>query len=85
MDSPQVRLANEIAVQFGHQRPERAAAAIAAHIRQFWDPRMRADLLAQAAAAPDELDPLALAAVALLRPEPARPETVPPRPRRRSG
>lgn len=66
--SPQVRLVNEIAVQFGHQPPGQAAAAIAAHIRQFWEPRMRTDLLRQAASAPGLLDPLALAAVRLLSP-----------------
>ncbi|WP_422770103.1 formate dehydrogenase subunit delta [Plantactinospora sp. WMMC1484] len=60
--SPQVRLANEIAVQFQHQAPERAAAAIAEHIRAFWDPRMRAELVHRAEAEPEALDPLALAA-----------------------
>ncbi|MEQ4299871.1 formate dehydrogenase subunit delta [Plantactinospora sp. B6F1] len=60
--SAQVRLANEIAVHFRHQPPGEAAAAIAAHIRAFWDPRMRADLLRRAETEPDALDPLALAA-----------------------
>ncbi|MFY1691653.1 formate dehydrogenase subunit delta [Plantactinospora sp. WMMB782] len=64
--SPQVRLANEIAVQFRHQAPEQAAAAIAEHIQAFWDPRMRAELLTRAESEPDALDPLALAAVQLL-------------------
>ncbi|AVT29621.1 MULTISPECIES: formate dehydrogenase subunit delta [unclassified Plantactinospora] len=64
--SPQVRLANEIAVHFRHQAPEQAAAAIAEHIRAFWDPRMRAELLARAEAEPDAFDPLALAAARLL-------------------
>ena len=64
--SPQVRLANEIAVQFHHQDAEAAATAIAAHIRQFWDPRMRADLRRQAESEPGSLDPLALEATKLL-------------------
>ena len=64
--SAQVRLANEIAVQFHYQPPEQAAAAIAQHIRQFWDPRMKADLRHQAEANPGALDPLALAAARLL-------------------
>jgi formate dehydrogenase subunit delta len=64
--SPQTRLANEIAAQFGHRDPAAAAAEIAAHIRSFWDPRMRADLLREAEAAPDSLDPLALAAAKVL-------------------
>ena len=63
MSSPQVRLANEIAVQFHHQPPDAAAAAIARHIQQFWDPRMRADLRSQAAAHPEALDPLVLTAL----------------------
>ncbi|MDI5979776.1 formate dehydrogenase subunit delta [Amycolatopsis magusensis] len=65
--NPQVRLANEIARQFGGQPEDRAAATIAQHIRQFWDPRMRADLLAQVAADPSPVDPLIQAAVRLLR------------------
>ncbi|MDW5328012.1 formate dehydrogenase subunit delta [Plantactinospora sp. KLBMP9567] len=64
--SPQVRLANEIAVHFHHQPPEQAAAAIAEHIRAFWDPRMRAELRLRAEAEPEALDPLALAAARLL-------------------
>jgi formate dehydrogenase subunit delta len=66
--SPQVRLANEIAVQFHHRDPGEAAAEIARHIRSFWDPRMRADLLRHATADPGSLDPLALAATKLLPP-----------------
>lgn len=64
--SPQVRLANEIALQFEHQPPDTAAEAIAGHIRKFWDPRMRSDLLRRAEVAAAELNPLALAAVRLL-------------------
>ncbi|GAB2977240.1 formate dehydrogenase subunit delta [Amycolatopsis acidiphila] len=67
-ESPQTRMANEIAVQFRHQPADKAATAIAAHIRQFWDPRMRADLLHRAATAPASFDPLALAAARLLSP-----------------
>ena len=63
---PQVRLANEIAVQFQHQPADEAATAIANHIRMFWDPRMRADLLTRAQTDPDDLNPLVLAAIKLL-------------------
>ncbi|AXB42109.1 formate dehydrogenase subunit delta [Amycolatopsis albispora] len=65
--SPQVRLANEIALQFRGQSPDRAAAAIAHHIRQFWEPRMRADLLARVDADPSSVDPVVVAAVQQLR------------------
>ena len=63
---PQVRLANEIAIQFHHQPPEQAAGAIANHIRMFWDPRMRAELLSRAETDPADLDPLVVAAVGIL-------------------
>ena len=64
---PQVRLANEIAVQFHAHPPDEAAAAIANHIRMFWDPSMRADLYTRAATDTTDLDPLVLAAVKLLQ------------------
>ncbi|MEO3869484.1 formate dehydrogenase subunit delta [Nonomuraea sp. B12E4] len=67
---PHIRMSNEIAVQFHRRDPAWAAEQIAAHIRSFWDPRMRARLLADAAAADDRLDPLVLAAAALLPPAP---------------
>ncbi|MGI5521771.1 formate dehydrogenase subunit delta [Micromonospora sp. CA-259024] len=64
--SPQVRMANEIAVHFHHRAPDDAAQAIAEHIRAFWDPRMRAELLRRVQAEPEALDALALAAARLL-------------------
>jgi formate dehydrogenase subunit delta len=64
--SPQVRLANEIAVHFHHVPPAKAAAQIADHIRTFWDPRMRAELDRRAETDADDLDPLVLAAARLL-------------------
>jgi formate dehydrogenase subunit delta len=45
-EQPVVRLANDIAAQFHHQPVPIAANAVAEHIRSFWDPRMRAQLLA---------------------------------------
>ncbi|ONI84444.1 formate dehydrogenase [Actinosynnema sp. ALI-1.44] len=66
--NPQVRLANEIAVQFHHRPTDEAAAAIAQHIKLFWDPRMKADLLRRAETEAASLDPLVLRAVTHLRP-----------------
>jgi formate dehydrogenase subunit delta len=63
---PQIRLANEIAVQFHHRPSDEAAAAIANHLRQFWDPRMRAELCTRAETDTADLDPLVLAAVKIL-------------------
>ena len=39
-------MANQIGKFFAHQPREQAVAAIADHIRRFWDPRMRRDILA---------------------------------------
>jgi formate dehydrogenase subunit delta len=62
-----VRLANDIAAQFRHLPPDEAAADVANHIRRFWDPRMRAELLALADQRQADLDDGAFAAVELLR------------------
>ncbi|HEY0638590.1 MAG TPA: formate dehydrogenase subunit delta [Pseudonocardiaceae bacterium] len=66
---PHVRLANDIAAQFHHLPPDEAAERVAAHLRMFWDPRMRAQLLATVTA-DGELDPVARAAALLLRDTP---------------
>lgn len=66
--APTVRLANEIAAQFQHRAEEDAAREIATHVQDFWDPRMRRDLIARVeGGAAAELDPFALRAVHLLR------------------
>jgi formate dehydrogenase subunit delta len=65
---PHVRMVNEIAVQFAHRPVDEAADAVAAHIRVFWDPRMRAALLAHLTAGGTGLDPIASRAAQLLRP-----------------
>ena len=39
-----VRMANQIATFFKTQPKEDAAARVATHIKDFWDPRMRAQL-----------------------------------------
>lgn len=64
---PQVRLANEISVQFAHLPADRAAAEIAKHIHSFWDPRMVRELLAHVDAGSPDLDPLAVSAAERLR------------------
>lgn len=65
---PHVRLANEIAAQFQRRDPDFAAREIANHIRTFWDPRMRARLIADAGVSGSGMDPLVVAAAALLPP-----------------
>jgi formate dehydrogenase subunit delta len=55
----QVRLANDIAAQFAYLDHDKAVAGIVTHLTAFWDPRMRAQLLAHLAAGGEGLDPLA--------------------------
>jgi formate dehydrogenase subunit delta len=60
-------MANDIAAQFAHLDPDAAARAFAAHVTAFWDPRMRADLIARIAAGGEGLSPVTLAAAPYLR------------------
>jgi formate dehydrogenase subunit delta len=61
-------MANEIAVQFHHRPAAQAATAIANHIRKFWDPRMKADLIARVQSDAASLDPLVIAAARQIAP-----------------
>lgn len=65
-DAGEIRMVNKIAVHFGYLPTEQAAAAVADHIRRFWDPRMKRRLMNLAATDPEDLDPVAVAASALL-------------------
>jgi formate dehydrogenase subunit delta len=64
---PDVRLANEIAIQFTHLDPTDAAGRIATHMRDFWEPRMLRALLAHMDAGGEDVDPVAAAAADRLR------------------
>lgn len=44
-DDRLVQMANQIAMAFKYQEPEKAAAATHDHIWHFWDPRMRARVI----------------------------------------
>ena len=48
-----------IAAHFGYLRTEQAAAAVADHIRKFWDPRMKQRLLLAHRLGTRDLDPVA--------------------------
>ena len=64
-----IRMANQIAAFFKAQGPETAPAAIAEHLRLFWDPRMRNAIIElDADGMATGLDPLAAEAVRLLKP-----------------
>ena len=54
--------ANQIAAFFATQGEDEAVAGTLDHIRKFWDPRMRRDLVKLAEAGGEGLDPVALAA-----------------------
>jgi formate dehydrogenase subunit delta len=64
---PHVRMINEIAVQFAHRPAAEAAAAIAAHLCAFWEPRMTAALQAHVDGGGAGLEPVAVRAAQLLR------------------
>lgn len=66
-----VRLANDIARQFAHLPADEAAAAVAGHIKAFWDPRMRTRLLEEIDRDPSRLDPIVVQALA---PTPTSPD-----------
>jgi formate dehydrogenase subunit delta len=65
---PHVRMANDLAVHLAHMGPGEAARAVADHMLAFWDPRMRAALIAHAGEGGDGLDAIAVRAAALLAP-----------------
>jgi formate dehydrogenase subunit delta len=63
-EPPEIRLGDDVARAFGHYPPERAAREIATHLRKFWEPRMRAAIIARVAERDPRVDPLLAEAVA---------------------
>jgi formate dehydrogenase subunit delta len=63
-----IYMANQIGRAFAHEPHDRAVADTAQHIRKFWDPRMRAAILAACETeAGAQLNPVAHDAVGVLR------------------
>ena len=62
-----VYMANQIGKFFAHKPPDVAVAAIADHLRKFWDPRMRAQIRETLDHGDDRLEPNARRAVESLR------------------
>ena len=60
-------MANQIGAFFKAQSESEAPAAIADHLKKFWDPGMRADIVAHLGRGGDGLDPLVKKAVEILR------------------
>jgi len=53
-----VRLGHDLVRNFEALPPDEAASEIATHIRKFWDPRMRQELLARIRRGDSDLHPL---------------------------
>jgi formate dehydrogenase subunit delta len=62
-----VYMANQIGKYFSSQRGRDPADGIANHLRKFWDPRMRSEIIAYVAAGGAGLDPPVLRAVGMLK------------------
>ena len=62
-----VYMANQIGKFFESQGQEQAVAGTADHIRKFWDPRMRASIVAHLETGGAGLDPVARLAVERLK------------------
>ncbi len=68
MDRKLIQMANQIGRFFESQPGEAPAIQTAHHLRNFWDPKMRAALCRLLAAGEVGLSPTAAAAAALLAP-----------------
>ena len=62
-----IYMANQIGKFFESQGHDKAVPGIAAHIRKFWDPRMRTNILAHLDAGGTGLDPEVREALATLK------------------
>ena len=62
-----VYMANQIGKFFATQGKDEAVAGTADHLKKFWDPRMRAAILAHLDAGGEGLDPSVRQAVELLK------------------
>lgn len=61
-----VRMANQVATFFRSQSEATAPALVADHLEKFWEPRMRAAIIAHGRAGGEGLDPITAQAVMLL-------------------
>ena len=62
-----IKMANEIGDFFtGASDPQQASRDVANHLKRYWDPRMRREIVSCWRAGAPELTPVARAAVALL-------------------
>jgi formate dehydrogenase subunit delta len=66
-DAAEIRLINQVVVHFGYLPEDQAVTEVADHVRKFWDPRMKRRLFDLVDSEAGQLEPVALAAAALLR------------------
>ena len=67
-----VTMANQIGAFFASQGPDQAVPGIASHLKKFWEPRMRAAIVAHLRAGGEGLRPdVRLAVEELAREQPA--------------
>jgi formate dehydrogenase subunit delta len=66
-DAAEIRLINQVVVHFGYLPEDQAVTEVADHVRKFWDPRMKRRLFDLVDSKAGQLEPVALAAAALLR------------------
>jgi formate dehydrogenase subunit delta len=62
-----VRMANQIAGFFKSYGPEDGKKEVAAHINNFWEPRMREKFFEYLGAGGKDFDPIVMEAAALIR------------------
>jgi formate dehydrogenase subunit delta len=67
-----VYMANQIGKFFASQGPNEAIAGTADHIKKFWDPRMRAEIVAHFDSGGSGLDPEVRKAIEFLKAMPSR-------------
>jgi formate dehydrogenase subunit delta len=63
-----IRMGNQIVDQFPHLSEEEQVAAVATHIRKFWERRMLSALYEHIDAGAEDLDPVVVAAARRLSP-----------------
>lgn len=61
-----VDMVNEIAAFFAGEDPPKAAENVANHLRRYWDPRMRKQIVAHASNGGEGLSEVARSGVALI-------------------
>ncbi|MCW2520415.1 MAG: formate dehydrogenase [Mycobacterium sp.] len=66
-DAAEIRLINQVVIHFGYLPEDQAVTEVAEHVRKFWDPRMKRRLFDLVDSEAGQLEPVALAAAALLR------------------